>query len=51
MLQPSKSLYLGTLTATAPSFLPLVFLPALSGFFIIRSRRNHHRHASLLNPA
>ncbi|MEE1964681.1 hypothetical protein V1470_00010 [Klebsiella michiganensis] len=24
---------LGTLTATAPSFLPLVFLPALSGFF------------------
>lgn len=30
------SLYLGTLTATAPSFLPLVFLPALSGFFIFR---------------
>nr|DAL11952.1 MAG TPA_asm: acriflavine resistance protein B [Caudoviricetes sp.] len=42
---------LGTLTATAPSFLPLVFLPALCGFFIIRPRRNHHRHASLLNPA
>lgn len=29
-------LYLGTITATAPSFLPLVFLPALSGFFIFR---------------
>lgn len=36
MLQPSKSLYLGTITATAPSLLPLVFLPALSGFFISR---------------
>nr|DAN16248.1 MAG TPA: Protein of unknown function (DUF2970) [Caudoviricetes sp.] len=23
----------------------------IAGFFIIRSRRNHHRHASLLNPA
>nr|DAF04043.1 MAG TPA: hypothetical protein [Caudoviricetes sp.]DAI18983.1 MAG TPA: hypothetical protein [Bacteriophage sp.]DAZ47014.1 MAG TPA: hypothetical protein [Caudoviricetes sp.]DAZ65577.1 MAG TPA: hypothetical protein [Caudoviricetes sp.] len=22
-----------------------------AGFFIIRSRGNHHRHASLLNPA
>lgn len=29
----TKSLYLGTITATAPSLLPLVFLPALSGFF------------------
>ncbi|EPP3533473.1 hypothetical protein ACUN59_000424 [Klebsiella variicola] len=31
-----QSLYLGTITATAPSLLPLVFLPALSGFFIFR---------------
>ena len=29
----TQSLYLGTITATAPSLLPLVFLPALSGFF------------------
>ncbi|HIH9431524.1 TPA: hypothetical protein ACYU63_003728 [Klebsiella variicola subsp. variicola] len=29
-------LYLGTITATVPSLLPLVFLPALSGFFIFR---------------
>jgi hypothetical protein len=29
----TKSLYLGTITATAVAFLPLVFLPALSGFF------------------
>lgn len=32
----TQSLYLGTITATAPSLLPLVFLPALSGFFIFR---------------
>ena len=32
----TKSLYLGTITATAPSLLPLVLLPALSGFFIFR---------------
>ncbi|MDO3488229.1 hypothetical protein QZD81_26685, partial [Klebsiella pneumoniae] len=31
--QMLQSLYLGTITATAPSLLPLVFLPALSGFF------------------
>ncbi|MDU9064364.1 hypothetical protein RW687_26320, partial [Klebsiella pneumoniae] len=34
--QATISLYLGTITATAPSLLPLVFLPALSGFFIFR---------------
>ena len=32
----TQSLYLGTITATAPSLLPLVLLPALSGFFIFR---------------
>ncbi len=32
----TQSLYLGAITATAPSLLPLVFLPALSGFFIFR---------------
>jgi len=29
--------------------LPSLPLPALCGFFIIRSRGNHHRHAYLLN--
>lgn len=51
MLQPSKSLYLGTITATEPSLLPLVFLPALSGFFIEHDQTlgNHPRRALLIN--
>lgn len=44
-------LYLGTITATAPSLLPLVFLPALSGFFIEHAQTlgNHPRRALLIN--
>ena len=46
-----QSLYLGTITATAPSLLPLVFLPALSGFFIEHAQTlgNHPRRALLIN--
>lgn len=33
-----QSLYLGNITATTPLLLPLVFLPALSGFFYFRGR-------------
>ncbi len=35
-----QSLYLGNITATTPLLLPLVFLPALSGFFISGSRES-----------
>lgn len=47
----TQSLYLGTITATAPSLLPLVFLPALSGFFIEHAQTlgNHPRRALLIN--
>lgn len=49
MLQPSKSLYLGTITATAPSLLPLVLLPALCGFLFVQVERFPYQKVVIMN--